>query len=99
MTAMMLMIINLIMAMCIKFISINIIAAICWPPPLILQLFHPGLLRPHLFSQFNCFCVDATQDLPDIYAQAHGPHMPKPKGLWPLGLGIYIYKVNPVAMV
>ena len=26
----------------LKFISINIIAAISWPPPLISQLFHPG---------------------------------------------------------
>ena len=44
----------------LKFISINLIAAICWPPPLISQLFHPGFLRPHLFSQLGCFCVDIT---------------------------------------
>ena len=33
----------------LKLISINIIAAISWPPPLISQLFHPGFLRPHQF--------------------------------------------------
>ena len=32
----------------LKFISIKIIAAISWPPPLI-HFFHPGFLRPHSF--------------------------------------------------
>ena len=36
-------------------VSINIIAAISWPPPF---FFHPGFLRPHHFSQLGCFCVD-----------------------------------------
>ena len=48
MTAMILMIINFINAL-LKFIIINIIAAISWPPPLIL---HPGFLKaaPYLYS-------------------------------------------------
>ena len=33
----------------LKFISINIIAAISWLPPLISQLFSPRLLRAALF--------------------------------------------------
>ena len=34
----------------LKFISINIIADISWPPPLISQhFFHPGFLRPYYF--------------------------------------------------
>ena len=44
MAAMMLMLINFI-----KVFSINIIAAISWPPPLISQLFSPRLLRAALF--------------------------------------------------
>ena len=40
MAAMMLILITLL-----KFISINIIAAICWPPPLISQLFSPRLFK------------------------------------------------------
>ena len=43
MAAMMLMLINLL-----KFISINIIGAICWPPPLMSQLFSPRFLRPQI---------------------------------------------------
>ena len=57
MTAMVLMLINVKMAVCIISIYsvINIIAAISWLPPLISQLFKPRLLRPHLFSQLGCF--------------------------------------------
>ena len=33
----------------LKFIIINIIAAITWPPPLISQLFHSGFLKAPLF--------------------------------------------------
>ena len=39
-------------------ISINIIAAISWPPLLISQLFLPRLLKPHLFFTAWLFCVD-----------------------------------------
>ena len=39
----------------LKFISINIIAAICWPPPLISHLFHPGFLRQHFFHSLTVF--------------------------------------------
>ena len=53
----MLMQINLILYALLKFISTNIIAAISWPPTLILNFFHPGI-RPHHFSQLGCFCVD-----------------------------------------
>ena len=51
MAAMMLMIINFINAQksLLKFITINIIAAFSWPPPLILQLFHPGFLKASSF--------------------------------------------------
>ena len=51
MAAMMLMIINFINALLLKFITIiHIIAAISWPPPLISQLFHPGFLKVKLFG-------------------------------------------------
>ena len=42
----------------IKFISINIIAAISWLPPLISQLFHLDILRLHIILsdlQHNCY--------------------------------------------
>ena len=51
---------NLIMAVCIVknnllvLTSLQPFVAICWPPPLILQLFHPGFLRSHL----GCFCAN-----------------------------------------
>ena len=54
MAAMMLMLIKFNNGL-VKFISINIIAAICWPPPLISQLFHPGFLRPHFFHSLAVF--------------------------------------------
>ena len=58
MAAMMLMLINFINGCALlKFISINIIAAICWPPPLISQLFPTRLLKAAPFSQFGFFCV------------------------------------------
>ena len=41
----------------IKFIIMNIIAAICWPPPLISQLFLP---RPFKAAPFFTACVDIT---------------------------------------
>ena len=44
MAAMMLMLINFNMCALLKFISINIIAAISWPPPLISH-FSPGLFK------------------------------------------------------
>ena len=36
-------------------ISINIITAICWPSPLISQLFSPRLFKAAPFSQLGCF--------------------------------------------
>ena len=46
MAAMMLMLINFTMhTAIIKIFSINIIAAISWPPPLISQLFSPRLFK------------------------------------------------------
>ena len=43
----------------LKFISINIVAAICCPPPLISQIFSSG----YIFSQLGCFYVDITSIL------------------------------------
>ena len=63
MAAMVWMIINFNNGLCalIKFIIINIIAAISWPPPLISQLFHPGFFEGHIFFiQLGCFCMDFT---------------------------------------
>ena len=43
----------------LKFISINIIAAISWPPPLISQLFSPRLFKAApFFHSLAVFCVD-----------------------------------------
>ena len=58
MATMMLMQINLTMhKSLLKFFSFNIIAAISWPPPLISQLFHPGVLRPrHFFTAWLFLC-------------------------------------------
>ena len=39
----------------LKLISINIIAAISWPPPLISQLFSPRLLSPYSFYSLVVF--------------------------------------------
>ena len=58
MAAMMLMLINF--KIILKINNINIIAAILWPPPLILQLFHPGFLKPHHVLTPWLFCVDFT---------------------------------------
>ena len=44
----------------LNFFSINIIAAISWPPPLISQLFSPRILRLHHFFTAWLFCVDFT---------------------------------------
>ena len=64
MVAMMLILINFNNAQpLLKFISANIIAAICWPPPLILQLFSPRLFKAAPFSQLGCFCVDINNRL------------------------------------
>ena len=41
----------------LKFIRINIIAAISWPPPLIPHIFS---LRPHYFSQVDSFLCGYT---------------------------------------
>ena len=49
------MLIILIMAALLEFIIINIIAAISWPPPLILQLFRPGFLKAGLTFVLLCF--------------------------------------------
>ena len=61
MAAMMLMLINFSNAHShYKFISIDIIAAICWLPPLILQLFSPRHFKATPFFIAWLFCVDIT---------------------------------------
>ena len=68
MAAMMLMLKILIMAVCIvKFISINIFAAISWPPPLISQLFSPRHFKatpffPSLAVFVRIVCIQTFDD-------------------------------------
>ena len=62
MAAMMLILINFNKAQpLLKFISLNIIAAISWPPPLISQLFSPRIFKATpFFHSLSVFCLDFT---------------------------------------
>ena len=54
----------------LKFISINIIAAISWQPPLISQLFHPGFFKAAPF--FHSLAVF-------VWIKTHGRCVVRPK--------------------